>query len=344
MEAATCSIDVTCKASSSREETVSNRIFATSQKSAFAKVNPVAGDPRVVSRENVTTNASVMSRNYVTGNAHADSPDCVTAKSTPTRRQTNVFPMPRNGFQRPTLLPPALLRSDHFSKSYQEEYFGIDHVDMGRRLASDVAKMAAIGGNSLANLQLMTYCDPRLPITNYWLYLSKLFATSSLPRTGQVPDSRVMYPSVNTGVFVGSTTMTSHIHQLNTDHHRTDDSGVFPTRQQSFGASNADHRESTSLPYTPDKHDIIETEVRPSPEMCSALGSNSPVSPVTHFHAAGRDYDVPPAKKYKCDLCGKAFSRSNTLVTHRVRSVFLASLWSSILHSKTKSIYLFTLL
>ena len=25
-----------------------------------------------------------------------------------------------------------------------------------------------------------------------------------------------------------------------------------------------------------------------------------------------------PAKKYKCDLCGKAFSRSNTLVTHRV--------------------------
>lgn len=26
----------------------------------------------------------------------------------------------------------------------------------------------------------------------------------------------------------------------------------------------------------------------------------------------------PPAKKYKCDLCGKAFSRSNTLVTHRV--------------------------
>ncbi|KAK2143883.1 hypothetical protein LSH36_804g00026 [Paralvinella palmiformis] len=25
----------------------------------------------------------------------------------------------------------------------------------------------------------------------------------------------------------------------------------------------------------------------------------------------------PPTKKYKCDLCGKAFSRSNTLVTHR---------------------------
>ena len=325
VEAATCSNDVTCKASPSSEETVSNRIFATSQKSAFAKVNPVAGDPRVVSRDNITTNARGMPRDY-----GAASPDCVTAKSDPIRRQTNVFPMPRQGFQRPTLLPPTLRRTDHFSnKHYQEDYFGIDHVDMGRRLASDVAKMAAIGGNSLANLQLMTYCDPRLPITNYWLYLSKLFATSSLPAigTGQVPDSRVMYPSVSAGVFVGSTTMTSHVHHVNTDHHRTDNSVVFPTRQQSFDVSNADHHESTSLPFTPDKHDIIETEVRPSPEMCSALGSSSSVSPITHFHVAGRDFDAPPAKKYKCDLCGKAFSRSNTLVTHRVSSVILPSLF-----------------
>lgn len=27
---------------------------------------------------------------------------------------------------------------------------------------------------------------------------------------------------------------------------------------------------------------------------------------------------TPPVKKYKCDICGKAFSRSNTLVTHKV--------------------------
>ena len=33
-----------------------------------------------------------------------------------------------------------------------------------------------------------------------------------------------------------------------------------------------------------------------------------------------RDPSKPPAfKKYKCDVCGKAFSRSNTLVTHKVR-------------------------
>ena len=326
MEAATSSSDVTCKASSSREETVGNRIFATSQKSAFAKVNPVAGDPRVVSREHVTGNERGMSRDYGAISTRVASPDYVTAKADPTRRQTNVFPDSK------TWLSAADTSSTNAaanSKRCQDDYYGIDHVDIGRRLAGDVAKTAAIGGNTLANLQLMTYCDPRLPITNYWLYLSKLLATASLPAigSGQVPDSRVTYPSLSNGVFVGSTAMTSHVHQVNTDCHRTvvsaANSVVFPTRQQSFDVSNADHREVTSLPFTPDKCDVIETEARPSPEMCSALGSSSPVSPPSHFHAPGRDFDEAPPKKYKCDLCGKAFSRSNTLVTHRVSSVIL---------------------
>ena len=35
-----------------------------------------------------------------------------------------------------------------------------------------------------------------------------------------------------------------------------------------------------------------------------------------------RDPTKPPAlKKYKCDICGKAFSRSNTLVTHKVSKI-----------------------
>lgn len=34
---------------------------------------------------------------------------------------------------------------------------------------------------------------------------------------------------------------------------------------------------------------------------------------------------APPLKKYKCDMCGKAFSRSNTLITHKVKQLaFLA--------------------
>ena len=32
---------------------------------------------------------------------------------------------------------------------------------------------------------------------------------------------------------------------------------------------------------------------------------------------------IAPVKKYKCDMCGKAFSRSNTLITHKVRLPYL---------------------
>lgn len=48
-----------------------------------------------------------------------------------------------------------------------------------------------------------------------------------------------------------------------------------------------------------------------------------PSHPVTADAAGGRRAarvaaGVPPLKKYKCDVCGKAFSRSNTLITHKV--------------------------
>lgn len=38
---------------------------------------------------------------------------------------------------------------------------------------------------------------------------------------------------------------------------------------------------------------------------------------------------APPVKKYKCDVCSKAFSRSNTLVTHKVRLSHFFTLSSS---------------
>ena len=46
------------------------------------------------------------------------------------------------------------------------------------------------------------------------------------------------------------------------------------------------------------------------------------------MHGGGAGYrrfnpeKPPPVKKYKCDVCGKAFSRSNTLVTHKVGICF----------------------
>ena len=37
------------------------------------------------------------------------------------------------------------------------------------------------------------------------------------------------------------------------------------------------------------------------------------------------------AKKYKCDICSRAFSRSNTLVTHKVRKQVFSSIELSLL-------------
>jgi hypothetical protein len=39
---------------------------------------------------------------------------------------------------------------------------------------------------------------------------------------------------------------------------------------------------------------------------------------VTRTRAARNLNGVPAVKKYKCDVCAKAFSRSNTLITHKV--------------------------
>ena len=294
----------------SSEHAVSPRTFTTSEKSAFNRVKDHAS-------------------------LHA------TTKQEQRKQQASVFPMARPGFQRPTLLPPTLLQSINCSKRYQGDCGGMEHLDVGRLLVGDVARMAAIGGNSLANLQLMTYRDPRLPITNYWLYLSKLFANAPRPGSGSgndVPSAvvRDVYPQYGAGVAFGSGLTMSRFHD-NADLRRVENRllniDAISSHLESFDAPGQgapqsavpDRRDVTSRPvtcnFTPNKCDVIETEVRPLPEMCGILASSRPTSPPLHYHVTQREVDpstAPPTKKYKCDLCGKAFSRSNTLVTHRV--------------------------
>lgn len=75
------------------------------------------------------------------------------------------------------------------------------------------------------------------------------------------------------------------------------------------------------LPPPPMHHSLL------APGMAPPTPLLPPPPPLGLLHPAGipsagrRPRDPtkpPPVKKYKCDLCGKAFSRSNTLVTHRV--------------------------
>jgi hypothetical protein len=65
-------------------------------------------------------------------------------------------------------------------------------------------------------------------------------------------------------------------------------------------STNSNHRQSHQQPHT-----------------------NSSIKPMRNvFHSKLEDqplvYKSKNAKKYKCDLCGRGFSRSNTLITHRV--------------------------
>ena len=69
------------------------------------------------------------------------------------------------------------------------------------------------------------------------------------------------------------------------------------------------------------------TQLSPNSQMLQYFGGVQPPTGLLHpalLHMAGlRNRRIntekpPPIKKYKCDVCGKAFSRSNTLVTHKV--------------------------
>lgn len=70
----------------------------------------------------------------------------------------------------------------------------------------------------------------------------------------------------------------------------------------------------------------IENIMKPSPTTAPLPFTQSSFPTIPHHHWSSswigrrsRDPNKPAAiKKYKCDVCGKSFSRSNTLVTHKV--------------------------
>lgn len=80
-------------------------------------------------------------------------------------------------------------------------------------------------------------------------------------------------------------------------------------------------------PFLPSSASQI-SQLSPNSQMMQYFGGTQP-APTGLIHPAllhmagirGRRINSekpPPVKKYKCDVCGKAFSRSNTLVTHKV--------------------------
>ncbi|XP_041362062.1 zinc finger protein 626-like [Gigantopelta aegis] len=174
---------------------------------------------------------------------------------------------------------------------------------------------------------LWTNVDPRIPFTTYFLNLTKLLRESQKKGDNQRPEGETFNKSFssdgsdsNHDVVANSNTICS---QTSEDLNRSDVGSEYKTDFK------------------------IKTTAAPLPEMTTAVNLERPRPPVDYsklftphvmagnlntalFHPAflqmsGLNLRRPtissdkpaPIKKYKCDICGKGFSRSNTLVTHK---------------------------
>ncbi|XP_060600777.1 zinc finger protein 768-like [Ruditapes philippinarum] len=177
------------------------------------------------------------------------------------------------------------------------------------------------------------YVDPRIPFTNYFLNLTKLLNSSSKECTATTP----------LGKMAGEDSQADDREPPITPDSSKSFSGK--SRTETISSPESEHS-SAENDETPDrkelKVDIVPDRLNipnlTDPRFVNPFGTGLlqpthagamlPVPGAGLFHpalmhlpgSAYRRYNPekpPPVKKYKCDVCGKAFSRSNTLVTHK---------------------------
>ena len=178
------------------------------------------------------------------------------------------------------------------------------------------------------------YVDPRIPFTNYFLNLTRLLSNNSANKSysAATPLAKVTDESrdderdesvspnsqkVSPGNYSASDTSAEY-------------SDISPVAKD-FRVSDIKPLEKLRIPAYPDPQapnpyaSLLHTATHPSflpyhdggllhPAMLQISGGS-----LRRFNPD----KPPPVKKYKCDVCGKAFSRSNTLVTHKVSLRFL---------------------
>ncbi|OWF48614.1 zinc finger protein 250-like [Mizuhopecten yessoensis] len=207
------------------------------------------------------------------------------------------------------------------------------------------------------------HVDPRIPFTNYFMNLTKMFQRENESLSRKTIEPKVTERNNNTDnnmdrnlkecssadegtpdqplVTVKKEHVTptmfekesspSHLHQRNVQmiEPNTPISPVH-SRMSLENPSHSSHHGhlfhgSTSLPGL-NRITSYPGSLGPSTSMLPFLGGIPPSSGL--FHPAflqmtglggkrGNPDKPAPVKKYKCDVCGKAFSRSNTLVTHK---------------------------
>ncbi|XP_033727553.1 LOW QUALITY PROTEIN: zinc finger protein 250-like [Pecten maximus] len=204
------------------------------------------------------------------------------------------------------------------------------------------------------------HVDPRIPFTNYFMNLTKMFQRENELLGRKAVESKVTERNNNTdnNIDRNLNECTSgdeesldhalvdikkeqivrtidrkepsppHIHQrnINTTETRAPLASVHPRMNLENPSQNGHlFQGSPSFPGL-NRMTSYPGSLGPSTPMLPFLGSIPPASGI--FHPAflqmtglsgkrGNPDKPAPVKKYKCDVCGKAFSRSNTLVTHK---------------------------
>ncbi|KAL4217944.1 hypothetical protein ACF0H5_022683 [Mactra antiquata] len=177
------------------------------------------------------------------------------------------------------------------------------------------------------------YVDPRIPFTNYFLNLTKLLSGTSKDYSATTPLSKMAGEDSRAGDREPPVTPDSIKSGPGKSRSETISS---PENENSANETDATpEKKELKIDIAPDKlslPNMADTRFF-NPFSASSMHMSHPASMIplpgtSMFHpslmhlpgTAYRRYNPekpPPVKKYKCDVCGKAFSRSNTLVTHK---------------------------
>ena len=179
---------------------------------------------------------------------------------------------------------------------------------------------------SLAEKNMYYYVDPRIPFTNYFLNLTRLLSNNNASKacSAATPLSKV---SEESRADERETTISPDSQKLSPGSISAGESRSVTSLDSSpVEKSFKEAVDKYHIPAYPDPHipnpytSLLHTAAQSSLLPLHSGGIFHPA--MMQMSGAGfRRFNPekpPPVKKYKCDVCGKAFSRSNTLVTHKV--------------------------
>ena len=174
-----------------------------------------------------------------------------------------------------------------------------------------------------------TNVDPRIPFTTYFLNLTKLLRQSQMKGDHLKTEGETFNKSFSSD---GSDSNPEVVSNSNTTCSQTSEKINKSDLNREYETDLKLKTTADALPEMPPSLNIERP--RPSVDYSKLFAPHVMAGNLNTalFHPAflqmsglnlrrsSTSSDKPaPIKKYKCDICGKGFSRSNTLVTHKVR-------------------------